>query len=187
MTTLYRFVLRAYPARFRQEYGAAMRQTFRDQIRHDHRPAMQILAREIADVALTAPRMRWENPMNRLMLIVVGATVAVAAALIAGPLSLVLISALVALGLLVRAGRDRDIEAVLRHRRWLPSAAVAAIAIGSAVAIAQLASGDDGELSAVWWTVAAVCVLVGIIAAILTLSILVTGRSNESAPPRGAR
>jgi hypothetical protein len=180
-------MLRAYPARFRQEYGAAMSQTFRDQMRHDDRSAMQIITRELADVALTAPRMRWENPMTRLVLIVVGATVAIAALLIVGPLSLVLIAAIAASGLLVHAGRDRDVEAMLRNRHWWPSAAVAVIAIGAAVAIAQFANGDDGELSAVWWTAAAVCILVGIIAAILTLSIIVTGRSNSSASPRGAR
>ena len=187
MTRLYRLALRAYPARFRAEYGAAMSQTFRDQMRYDHRSATQILARELADVALTAPRMRWENHMTRWILIIGAAAVAIVAALVAGPLSLVLIAAIATLGLLIHAGRDKQVEAMLRNRRWMPSAAIAAVAIGAAVAIANLANGDDGELSEAWWTVAAVCILVGIIAAVVTLSIVVAGRSGNRATPRNAR
>ena len=185
VTALYRFVLRAYPARFRHEYGDAMRQVVRDQLVHDHRSAMRILAGELIDVARTAPRMRWESPMTRVVLIVVGATAAIAAAIATGPLSLVLIAAVVvALGLLLRAGRDREVEAVLRDRRWVPWAAVAIVTLGAAVVIAQLA---DGELSEVWWTVMALCLLVGIATAVVALSVALIHRSDGTASPRNAR
>lgn len=184
MTALYRLVLYAYPARFRREYGDAMSQAVRDQVVHDHRSAMLIFVREFTDVARTAPRMRWESSMTRVVWIVVGATAVIAAAIAAGPLSLVLIAAVVALGLLVRAGRDRDVEAVLRNRRWVPWAAVAVITLGAAVAIAQLA---DGELSEVWWSVMALCGLVGIATAVVALSIVLTHRSRGVATSRGDR
>jgi hypothetical protein len=184
VTALYRFVLRAYPARFRHEYGDAMRQVVRDQLVHDHRSAMRILAGELIDVARTAPRMRWESPMTRVVLILLGATAAIAAVIATGPLSLVLIAAVVALGLLLRAGRDREVEAVLRDRRWMPWAAVAIVTLGAAVVIAQLA---DGELSEVWWTVMALCLLVGIATAVVALSVALIHRSDGTASPRSAR
>jgi hypothetical protein len=177
MTALYRLVLHAYPARFRREYGEAMSQAVRDRRVHEHRSALLTFASECIDVARTAPRMRWESPMTRVVLIVIAATAAIAAVLAAGPLSLVLLASVVAFGLLVRVGRDRDVEAVLRNRRWVPWAAVAIIALGSAVAIAQLA---DGELSEVWWSVMALCGLVGIATAVVALSVSLTHRSHRS-------
>jgi hypothetical protein len=181
---LYRLLLHAYPTRFRREYGDAMSQAVHDQIAHEHRSAMQIFARELTDVARTAPRMRWESPMTRVVLIVLGATAAIAAVIAGGPLSLLLVGGVAAFVLLVRAGRDREVEVVLRNRRWVPWAAGAVIAFGAAVAIAQLA---DGELSGVWWSVMALCGLVGIATAVVALSIVLTRRSDGTAAPRSAR
>ena len=182
MSALYRLALHAYPARFRREYGDAMQQTLRDQVAYEHRSALRVLTRELTDVARTAPRMRWESPMTRVVLIVLGATLAIAAVIAGGPLWILAVAAVVGFGLLVGAGRDRRVEATLHNRRWVPWAIVAVIGIGAAVAIAQLA---DGELSEVWWSVMALCGLVGIASAVVAALIAVTHhRSDGAASPR---
>lgn len=183
MTTLYRLALLAYPARFRREYGDAMQQALRDQVSHDNRSTLWVLTRELTDVARTAPRMRWESPMTRVALIVLGVTLAIAAVIAGGPLGVLVIAAVVAIGLLVGAGRDRRVEATLRNRRWVPWAIVAVVGLGGAIAIAQLA---DGELSEVWWSVMALCGLVGIASAVAATLIAVAHRSEGTASPRSA-
>ena len=181
MNRLYRLLLHAYPSRFRREYGGAMRQAVHDQLAHEHRSAVRVFARELGDVARTAPRMRWENPMTRVVLIVLGVTAAIAAVIVGGPLSFFLVAAVVAMGLLVRAGRDREVATSLRNRRWVPWCVVALVGVGAAVGIAQLA---DGELSEVWWSVMALCGLVGIGSAVVALMIFVTHRP-DAATSRG--
>lgn len=59
----YRALLRLYPRRFRDEYGADMALLFADQLRDE--PAARVWARSAVDLALTAPAQHLEAHMNR--------------------------------------------------------------------------------------------------------------------------
>ena len=80
---LYRLVLLLYPAEFRRRYRDDMVQLLLDRQLHDQRRASLVLLDETFDAVRTAPRMRWESPMNRTVIIAVVGTVAIAAALVA--------------------------------------------------------------------------------------------------------
>lgn len=59
----YRALLRLYPRRFRDEYGADMALLFADQLRDE--PAARVWARSAIDLALTVPTRHLEAHMNR--------------------------------------------------------------------------------------------------------------------------
>lgn len=61
--TLYRVLLRLYPRRFRDDYGADMALLFADQMR-DEAPA-RVCARTIADLVVTIPTRHLEAHMKR--------------------------------------------------------------------------------------------------------------------------
>lgn len=59
----YRVLLRLYPRRFREEYGADMALLFADQL-HDE-PASRVWARGLVDLAITVPHRHLETHMSR--------------------------------------------------------------------------------------------------------------------------
>lgn len=59
----YRALLRLYPRRFRDEYGADMALLFADQLRDE--PAARVWTRSVIDLALTIPTQHLEAHMNR--------------------------------------------------------------------------------------------------------------------------
>ena len=82
-------VLRAYPAEFRRSYGDAVLQTVAD--RHDHEGVSwtRILAPEFLDATRVAPLMRWESPMNRIVIVVLAAAVVGFVAVAVSPATLI--------------------------------------------------------------------------------------------------
>jgi hypothetical protein len=176
---LYRLVLLLYPAEFRRRYRDDMVQLLLDRQIHEQRHALLVLLDETFDAVRTAPRMRWESPMNRTVIIAVVGTVAIAAALVAKVM-------LLPLGLLVLAAwflwgrRARPIASVSASSHWMRWMLAGALAIVIAVAIPTI---DGGELNEVWWTVAAVALLGGIAMAITAMVLAASARAHRLASP----
>lgn len=171
MNALVRVVLLAYPREFRRGYGREWARTINDLRVHGGLSASRVAANVIAEAATVAPRMRWENlmPATRTTLTVVAAVVALAAFVVGSPALAILVLALIALGVLQFAGRDKPIaptDASITRRWWTwlaGSAAAFLIGLG-AVAI----DGDDDLSSAAWatwmlsWAAAIVLAVIGL-------------------------
>jgi hypothetical protein len=173
---LYRLVLLAYPAPFRREYGTEMEQLLVDRNRRDSRVAGRIMLREVLDAVRVAPRLRWETPMNRVVIIAVAATVAIAALLAGAALALIPL-AVVALAALYLGRRSlRPIAPAHSSRRWAWWLLAGGVSIGAGVAIPQI---DGGELNSLWWSVMAVAVLGGIVMAVIGILLAVSDRGHR--------
>jgi hypothetical protein len=172
----HKLVLFAYPAAFRREYGAAMTQLMLDRRHLEGTPLLPLVLGEVLDVARTAPLMRWESPMNRIVFLAVGAALAAAVALAAGPLTLAPI-AVAAFGLgLWWVRQNRPIAPARSSRRgifWC-AAGITGIAIGILIPVI-----DGGELSEVWWTAMAGSLLFGIGALVAGLIFVVSARPSQ--------
>lgn len=157
---VYKVVLFAYPSEFRHAYGAAMVQSLVDRHRHDGVRLMPLIAGEVVDAARAAPRMRWESPMNRIIILITGATVAAAVALAVSPWALIPIAgAVCAVGSWsLRQGQPIR-PTTSGSRRGLAWLVAGAAGVGVAVAIPAI---DGGELSEAWWTIFALSLLGGI-------------------------
>lgn len=157
---VYKAVLFAYPSEFRQAYGDAMVQSLVDRYRHDSAGLMPLIVSEVVDAARAAPRMRWESPMNRIIILIVGATVAAAVALAVSPWAMIpIVVAVCAAGWwTLRQGRPIQ-PTTSGSRRGLAWLGAGAASVGVAVAITAI---DGGELSELWWTIFALSLLGGI-------------------------
>ena len=176
---LYRLLLLLYPAEFRRRYGDAMIQLLIDRQLHEHQTTSLALLHETVDAVRTAPRMRWESPMNRTAIIVVAATLAIAAAIAAKLMLLPL--ALLALAAWLMWGRPaRPIASAASSRHWMRWMLAGALAIVVAVAIPAI---DGGELNGFWWTIAAAALLGGIAMAVTALVLAANGRAHRLASP----
>jgi hypothetical protein len=177
---VYRLLLVLYPAEFRRRYGDEMIQLLIDRHRHEQRPTALALLHETVDAVRTAPRMRWESPMNRTVIITIAATVAIAAALVANvlllPLGLAAIAAWFAWG---RPARPIAPAGPTGH--WVGWLAGGVVAIAGAVMIPAV---DGGELSGFWWTMAALALLSGIAMTITALVLATSQRPHGLASPR---
>jgi hypothetical protein len=152
-----------------------------DRQRHGARPPAVALWDELCDAVRAAPRLRWESPMNRTVILVVAGTVAIVAALVAKvvllPLGLLGAAAWAMWG---RAGRPIAPSSSARH--WLGWSVAALLAIGTAVAIPAV---DGGELDEVWWTVMAIALLGGIGMAVTAIVLATSQRAHRRlAPPQ---
>jgi hypothetical protein len=164
---LHRLILRAYPGRFRREFGEEMFRLVVDRRRFEQVPVWRLVLGEITDALRVAPRLRWEESlMNRAVIVTVLGTAAVAAAIVLRPLVLLPIVgiALIAAVLVVR--RDRPIGAGPSRRPRTTLAVVAGVSL--AVGIALFATAD-GELSAPVWAVAAISIVLGVGSAIASV------------------
>jgi hypothetical protein len=176
---LYRLVLLLYPAEFRRRFGDEMIQLSIDRQLHEQRTTSLALLHETVDAVRTAPRMRWESPMNRTVIIVVAATLAIAAAIVAKVMLLPL--ALLALAAWFMWGRRaRPIASAASSRHWMRWMLAGAAAIVGAVAIPAI---DGGELNEFWWTIAAVALLAGIAMAVTAVVLAASGRAHRLASP----
>jgi hypothetical protein len=175
---LFRLVMLLYPREFRRRYGDQMVQGMIDQHRHQARRTSSVLLHETFDAVRAAPRMRWESPMNRTVILVVAVTVAIAAAVVAKVVLLPL--GLVAAGCWFLWGRQaQPIASATSSRRWLRWLTAGALAIGAAVAIPAI---DGGELNELWWTVMAVALLGGIGLAVTGVVLAASDRAHRVAP-----
>jgi hypothetical protein len=161
----YRALLRCYPKSFRREYEGQMLQAYTDRIRHDGAASWRILVREVSDAAIAATAMRWEHMMTRVVSIAVAFSLALLAALAAGPLPAVGILLVVALIALGRARSRRPIDGA---NTWMKWAAFGVVALVPAVAILAI---SDEELSEIVWTLMALSILTGL--ALLTTGLVV--------------
>lgn len=169
-------MLLAYPAAFRREYGAAMTQLMLDRRHLEGTPLLTLVLGEVLDVARTAPLMRWESPMNRIVILAVGAAIAAAVVLAAGPVALAPIAA-AALGVgswWVR--QNRPIAPARSSRRGIFWCAAGLTGIGVGILIPVI---DGGELSEVRWTAMAASLLAGIGALVAGIIFAVSDRSSQ--------
>ena len=173
---LYRLMLHAYPAAFRRDYSTEMEQLLLDQHRHDGPAAGRLVMREILDAVRTAPRLRWETPMNRVVIIAIAATAAIASLLAGGALALIPIGATLLAAWLLWGRSLQPIAPAGSPRRRLVWLTAGVVSIGIGVAIPQI---DGGELSSLWWTVMAVTVLGGIVMAVIGIVLAVSDRAHR--------
>ena len=157
---VYKAVLFAYPSEFRRAYGDAMVQSVVDRHRHDGVHLMPLIVSEVVDAARAAPRMRWESPMNRIIILFTGTTVAAVMALAVSPWALIPIAGAVCAAGLWWLRQGQPIRpATSGLRRGLAWLVAGAGGIGVAVVIPAV---DGGELSGAWWTIFAISLLGGI-------------------------
>jgi hypothetical protein len=157
---VHKAVLLAYPSEFRHAYGDAMVQSLVDRHRHDGTRLMALMVREVVDAARVAPRMRWESPMNRIIIVITGATVATAVALAVSLWALIPIAGAVCAAGWWASRQGRPIRpATSGPRRGLAWLVAGAATVGVAVAIPAI---DGGELNELWWTIFALSLLGGI-------------------------
>jgi hypothetical protein len=137
-----------------------MVQSVVDRHHHDGVHLTPLIVSEVVDAARAAPRMRWESPMNRIVILITGATGVAAIALAVSPWALIpTAGAMCAAGSWwVRQGQPFR-PATSGLRRGLPWLVAGAGAIGLAVTIPAV---DGGELSGFWWTIFAISLLCGV-------------------------
>lgn len=179
---LYGLVLLAYPSQFRRGFGAEMVQLLIDRRRHEVRSEWRILLDETVDAAYAAPRMRWESPMNRIVILAVAGTAAIAAILVA---QLALIP-LAVLGLAAWFAWGRPLQPIApasASRRWVTWLIAGGVAIAIAIAIPAI---DGGELNALWWTVMMLTLVGGIGMATTGALLAASGRAHRLASPHNS-
>ena len=176
---LYRLVLFAYPSQFRRGFGAEMVRLLNDRRRHEACSQWRILLQETVDAAHAAPRMRWESPMNRVVILAVAGTATIAAILVA-QLALIPLAVL-GLGAWFAWGRPlQPIAPAAAARRGVTWLITGGVAIAIAVAIPAI---DGGELSAFWWTVMTLALLGGVGMTITGALLAASGRAHRLASP----
>jgi hypothetical protein len=179
---LYRLVLFAYPSQFRRGFSDEMVRLLVDRRRHDGRSEWRILLEEAVDAVRAAPRMRWESPMNRIVILAVVGATAIAAALVA-QLALIPI-ALFGLAAWFAWGRPlQPITPAAASRRWVTWLIAGGVAIAIAIAIPAI---DGGELNAFWWTVMMLTLFSGIAMAITGASLAAGSRPHRAASPHSS-
>lgn len=115
---IYRGLLHLYPRRFRREYGDDMVALLEDQRRDEH--ALRVLGRTVLDLALTVPTRHLEAHMKRsssIAIITTFVAVAAFAAVLGGPVGLLVAAALLALAALAWR-RDRPVVDHADGRWW---------------------------------------------------------------------
>jgi hypothetical protein len=155
---LLRVVHFAYPAEFRRRFGPDLTQLASDRWRHEGVGVWRIVWSESVDAVRTAPALRWESNVTRVVVVSVLAAVAIVASvavkLLLLPVVFIALACWLSWG---HAGRPVPAPQSARHCvRWLV-AGVASIAIAVAIPVI-----DGGELNSFWWSAAAVALLSGV-------------------------
>lgn len=174
---LYRVSLHAYPPAFRREYGPSLVQCVMDQHRVDGTALWRLAAREIADVALTAPRLGGESPMTRFILAVGVFTASIAAAVTAGPIAVL---ATLAASAAIWFGFGRLTPTAEYVGRRGTSSWWFVLGIVALVGAIMVPAVDGGELSQTWWSVMAGLFLAGV--ALLTTGVVTFAAGRTHAP-----
>jgi hypothetical protein len=178
---VYKAVLLAYPSEFRHAYGDAMYQSLVDRHRHDGAGVVPMIVSEIFDAARAAPRMRWESPMNRIILLATGTTVAAAVALATSAWALIPLAVAVFAAGWWMSRQDRPMGSTTSGSRRGPAWLVAGAAcVGVAFAIPAI---DGGELSEAWWTIMALSLLGGITMMVIGLIQTLNNRATIAETP----
>ena len=176
----YKAVLLPYPSEFRRAYGDAMVQSLVDRYRHDGAALMPLIVSEVVDAARAAPRMRWESPMNRVIIVIIAATVAAAVALAVSPWALIPIAGAASAAGWWSLRQGRPIQpSTSGSRRGLAWLVAGAASVGVAVVIPTI---DGGELSEFWWTIFALLLLGGIAMMVIGLIQAMTSRKTIAQP-----
>jgi hypothetical protein len=115
--------------------------------------------------------------MNRIIIIAVLATIAVAATGAVGPVVLIPIAAVGIAVTLWWSGQNRPVALPAGSRRGLWWLAAGVAGIGTGIAIPAI---DGGELNGFWWTVMAVSLLAGIGMTVVGVVTAVSDRSHRS-------
>ena len=191
VTRAYRASLVLYPSSFRREYGDEMVALVEDELQFGSAGAFRTGTRLLSDVARTAPRMRLESNMSRVLLIGIAFGVAAISLLIGSPVLVVALAAIALLVYLVVAGRgsDRPIVAPASRTKgwyWWLVAAVGFVFAGFVVAAI-----DGDEFTSLGWAAfmlswCVACIL-GAIGIVLAVTHFVSRRSaGPSIPPNAA-
>ena len=115
---LLRVVQFAYPAEFRRRFGVDLTQLALDRWRHEGVGVWRIVWSESCDAVRTAPALRWESNVTRVVVVSVSAAVAFVAALAVKLLLIPIV--LIALACWLSWGRaGRPIVARQPARRWV--------------------------------------------------------------------
>jgi len=177
---LFRLMLHAYPKEFRRSFGDAMLQTVVDRHSHDGLSWSRLVARELFDATRVAPLMRWESPMNRILIVVIVAASAALAAIAFSPVVLIPLAVIMVAADVWWARQDRPIESnALAYRwHWWLAAGLATIAIG--VAIPAI---NGGELDGGWWAVFALALLAGTAMTLTAIFLALSGPMRSSRHP----
>ena len=180
MIRLYRAVLLLYPASFRRDYGDAMIQLLEDQRCHGAVPTWRLAVHTLSDAALTAPQMRWESAMSRVVLIAVAAAVVLLAALSGSPVvagAVVVLSGLALLAL-SRGRLERPVVSATQAQGWLRWLAGGLLSLG--VGAGVLVGADGNELSATGWSVWFVSWAAAVVLIAIGLQLAVTRRRHPA-------
>lgn len=134
---------------------------------HDGVALMALIVREVVDAARVAPRMRWECPMNRIVMLIFTATGMAAVALAVSPLAKIPKAGVASAVGFWWSRRAKPIGPKASGSRrgfaWL----VAGTSVGVAFAIPAI---DGGELGEVWWSIFALFRLGGIAKVVIGLT-----------------
>lgn len=157
---LRRIVLLAYPASFRRDYGAEVLRCIEDLHRHDGIGRGRLALLVSLDVLLTAPRMRMETLMTRMIAFTLTVSAVLLASLLISPIALTAVPVLV---VLMALGVRRDLPLAADDPRRARSRAfifrgVAALAIAAALLLVN----GGGELSEPLWAIWALSFLTGV-------------------------
>ena len=166
---VYRGLLRCYPRRFRDEYGADMALLFADQLRDE--PARRVWARGLIDLAITIPARHMEAHVDRppnpsvpifyAALSVTGVVVGVVAGSNLGIAAFGLAAAVVA-GILAVASW-RNMRALTAARpvtaRWWQVLGAGVGVLTSTIVVVNVA----GEVSSGWWGPMMLALLCGVL------------------------
>ena len=116
--------------------------------------------------------------MNRVVIIAVGVTIAVAAFLARGALALIPLGVMALVAWLLWGRRLEPIAPAPSSRRWVRWLAAGGAAIATGIAVPQI---DGGELNALWWTVMAAALLGGVAMAVIGTLLAVSDRAHRLA------
>ena len=189
---VYRHMLRAYPANFRQAYGEEMARLFADLV-SDQRQSGQPLGifrlwvRTIVDTLSSAPRERMEETMNnqaalftRTLLVIIPIAVYAGFAFGGGVGAFPILVA----GIIVLVARRRSLPDALvgdRRGRWWVWTLIGLGMAGASMIVATLAGEEGGELGWVLFSLLFVAGVVIVGASIVRAFALLMGR--QSTPP----
>jgi hypothetical protein len=189
VAAFYRALLWTYPPAFRREYGDEMLRRVGDELRFGSVGPWRTGTRLVWDVARTAPRMRWESNMSRVVLVSVAVAVAVIAGFVGSPILLLALLAIAFLAYLalVRDNPGRTITAPPERARgwywWLLASGGFVLA---GFGVLTIEGGD--ELSEIGWSLwmltwgaAIVMLVIGIVLAVTHFA-----HRRSGAPPPAA-
>jgi hypothetical protein len=146
---LLRVALLLHPRSFRREYGDVMAVALRDERRHRGRLGLAA----VFDVALAAPRQRWESYMSLRHPVQFGIVAAFGGLVLialAGPIGLIALAVLVGVAV---TRQQRGESPIVRTTQWLVWLLAGVGVIGATITAAVVNGEFDSELVWTGWMV----------------------------------